>query len=148
MAEYTVISSEINKFGFGNVKIVGGENLHAKGKFGYGTGKKAMPTCVAGDLITADLELGQYPNIKNIVVVGKGAIPKTTGAGKKGVEFRTPTQIMRTSAVENSIANSDTPMSVEEIMLFSDELFSYIKDGGSPVNTDQSPPDDVSDIPF
>lgn len=111
------------------------------------------PQCIEGDIVQFDVSVnGNYKNVtkNSLRVTGKGeAQPQKTQQPKKsGVEFRTPAQIMRTSALEQTIANATAPMSAEEIMLFADELYLYIDKGNSPIATDRmdSPPDD--DIPF
>lgn len=141
--QYTVVKSELNKFKFGNVVLEGGGTLHPKGKWGFSTGKKnQMPPCQAGDIIEAEIyDNNGYANIKNIKVVGKGEVKQPK---KSGVEFRTPDQLMRTTSVEQAIANNsgEGPMTVEDIIMFSDELFDYIKNGSSPVATNQMPEDE------
>lgn len=153
MGQYVVTKTELNKFGFGTVHLDGGGELHAKGRYGFGIGKKSMPPCVTGDLIEGDIGQGQYAEIRNIKVIGKA--PKKAQASKSS-EFRSPQQLMRTTAVEFTIANADSPLSVEEIMLFSDEIYQYIDKGNSPVNVGDTkvgtPTDDDylkgDDIPF
>ena len=147
MTDYVVVKSEVNKFGFGNVMVVGGENLHAKGKYGFGTGQKGMPPCVSGDSITADIGSNNkgYPEIKNITVTGKApanAMPAMSGA-KKGTEFRTPAQIMRTSALEFALTNNNEPVPVDELLMLADDFYMYIEKGGSTVATDPILDDDI-----
>jgi hypothetical protein len=135
MAQYTVVEAGTNKFGFGNVKVVGGEGLHEKGKYGFGTGEKKQPPCKAGDTIEADLGSNAkgYPEIKNITVTGSGTPPPQAQAGGivvgKDKQFRSVPELNRVDAIKFAIANRNEPDSVVNIIDDAILIEAFIQDG-------------------
>lgn len=129
---------ELNQFGFGNVKLVGGETLHEKGRYGFGTGKKEMPPCEKGDTITAEVGSNAkgYPSIKNIKVVPGGTQMSMSQAGLSkpsfgGSQFRSVPELNRIDALKFAFEHcteSEDPL----IIIASAEIFfDYITDGDS-----------------
>jgi hypothetical protein len=130
---YVVKWVETNKFGYGNVKVEGGEDLHEKGMYGFGTGERGMPACKKGDTITADIgpNAKGYPEINNIKVVSSGASAPTKSGGGAYTPRNNDTQdqIMRQSAIKAAIENRTEVTVPIELIADADIFFEYYKNG-------------------